>query len=242
MEEIININQVTMKFNLMEERVDTLKEYVVKLLKRKLLYNEFISLDHVTFSIQKGDVVGIVGLNGAGKSTLLKILAGVLKPTSGFISVKGSIAPLIEVGAGFDPELTARENIYLNGAILGYSRKFIDSKFDEIIEFAELERFINVPVKNFSSGMYTRLGFSIATIVNPEILIVDEVLSVGDFKFQEKSKKRIERLMSGGTTVILVSHDNDIIEKMCNKVLWLESGKVKMYGNTQSVLDAYTKQ
>ena len=242
MEEIININQVTMKFTLMEERVDTLKEYVVKLLKRKLLYNEFISLDHVTFSIQKGDVVGIVGLNGAGKSTLLKILAGVLKPTSGFISVKGSIAPLIEVGAGFDPELTARENIYLNGAILGYSRKFIDSKFDEIIEFAELERFVNVPVKNFSSGMYTRLGFSIATIVNPEILIVDEVLSVGDFKFQEKSKKRIERLMSGGTTVILVSHDNDTIEKMCNKVLWLESGKVKMYGNTQSVLDAYTKQ
>lgn len=242
MEEIININQVTMKFNLMEERVDTLKEYVVKLLKRKLLYNEFISLDHVTFSIQKGDVVGIVGLNGAGKSTLLKILAGVLKPTSGSISVKGSIAPLIEVGAGFDPELTARENIYLNGAILGYSRKFIDSKFDEIIEFAELERFVNVPVKNFSSGMYTRLGFSIATIVNPEILIVDEVLSVGDFKFQEKSKKRIERLMSGGTTVILVSHDNDTIEKMCNKVLWLESGKVKMYGNTQSVLDAYTKQ
>ena len=242
MEEIININQVTMKFNLMEERVDTLKEYVVKLLKRKLLYNEFISLDHVTFSIQKGDVVGIVGLNGAGKSTLLKILAGVLKPTSGFISVKGSIAPLIEVGAGFDPELTARENIYLNGAILGYSRKFIDSKFDEIIEFAELERFVNVPVKNFSSGMYTRLGFSIATIVNPEILIVDEVLSVGDFKFQEKSKKRIERLMSGGTTVILVSHGNDTIEKMCNKVLWLESGKVKMYGNTQSVLDAYTKQ
>ena len=173
---------------------------------------------------------------------MLKILAGVLKPTSGFISVKGSIAPLIEVGAGFDPELTARENIYLNGAILGYSRKFIDSKFDEIIEFAELERFVNVPVKNFSSGMYTRLGFSIATIVNPEILIVDEVLSVGDFKFQEKSKKRIERLMSGGTTVILVSHDNDTIEKMCNKVLWLESGKVKMYGNTQSVLDAYTKQ
>lgn len=242
MENIINVNQVTMKFNLMEERVDTLKEYIVKLLKRKLLYNEFISLDHVTFSIQKGDVLGIVGLNGAGKSTLLKILAGVLKPTSGSVSVKGSIAPLIEVGAGFDPELTARENIYLNGAILGYSRKFIDSKFDEIIEFAELERFVNVPVKNFSSGMYTRLGFSIATIVNPEILIVDEVLSVGDFKFQEKSKKRIEELMSGGTTVILVSHDNDIIKKMCNKVLWLESGKIKMYGSTQVVLDAYTKQ
>lgn len=242
MENIINVNQVTMKFNLMEERVDTLKEYIVKLLKRKLLYNEFISLDHVTFSIQKGDVLGIVGLNGAGKSTLLKILAGVLKPTSGTVSVKGSIAPLIEVGAGFDPELTARENIYLNGAILGYSRRFIDSKFDEIIEFAELERFVNVPVKNFSSGMYTRLGFSIATIVNPEILIVDEVLSVGDFKFQEKSKKRIEELMSGGTTVILVSHDNDIIKKMCNKVLWLESGTIKMYGNTQAVLDEYVKQ
>lgn len=242
MNEIIKVNHVTMKFNLMEEKVDTLKEYVVRLLKRKLLYNEFISLDDVSFSIEKGDVLGIVGLNGAGKSTLLKILAGVLKPTSGEIFINGSIAPLIEVGAGFDPELTARENIYLNGAILGYSKKFIDEKFEKIIEFAELERFVNVPVKNFSSGMYTRLGFSIATLVNPDILIVDEVLAVGDFKFQEKSKKRIKDLMSGGTTVIIVSHDNSVIKKMCNKVLWLEAGKVKMYDKTDKVIKAYSQQ
>lgn len=242
MNEIIKVNHVTMKFNLMEEKVDTLKEYVVRLLKRKLLYNEFISLDNVSFSIEKGDVLGIVGLNGAGKSTLLKILAGVLKPTSGEIFINGSIAPLIEVGAGFDPELTARENIYLNGAILGYSKKFIDEKFEEIIEFAELERFVNVPVKNFSSGMYARLGFSIATLVNPDILIVDEVLSVGDYKFQEKCKARIQNLMSDGTTVIIVSHDHEIIEKMCNKVLWLEAGKIKMYGNTMSVIENYIHQ
>lgn len=242
MNEIIKVNHVTMKFNLMEEKVDTLKEYVVRLLKRELLYNEFISLDDISFSIEKGDVLGIVGLNGAGKSTLLKILAGVLKPTNGEIFINGSIAPLIEVGAGFDPELTARENIYLNGAILGYSKKFIDEKFEEIIEFAELERFVNVPVKNFSSGMYARLGFSIATLVNPDILIVDEVLSVGDYKFQEKCKARIRNLMSDGTTVIIVSHDHEIIEKMCNKVLWLEAGKIKMYGNTMSVIENYIHQ
>ena len=242
MNEIIKVNHVTMKFNLMEEKVDTLKEYVVRLLKRELLYNEFISLDDISFSIEKGDVLGIVGLNGAGKSTLLKILAGVLKPTNGEIFINGSIAPLIEVGAGFDPELTARENIYLNGAILGYSKKFIDEKFEEIIEFAELERFVNVPVKNFSSGMYARLGFSIATLVNPDILIVDEVLSVGDYKFQEKCKARIRNLMSDGTTVIIVSRDHEIIEKMCNKVLWLEAGKIKMYGNTMSVIENYIHQ
>lgn len=242
MNEIIKVNHVTMKFNLMEEKVDTLKEYVVRLLKRQLLYNEFISLDDISFSIEKGDVIGIVGLNGAGKSTLLKILAGVLQPTNGSVSIQGTIAPLIEVGAGFDPELTARENVYLNGAILGHSREFLDEKFQEIIEFAELERFVNVPVKNFSSGMYARLGFSIATLVNPDILIVDEVLSVGDYKFQEKCKKRIQNLMAGGTTVIIVSHDHEIIENMCNKVLWLESGKIKMYGDTISVNECYMHQ
>lgn len=192
---VIEVKNVRMVFNLMEERVDTLKEYVMRLIKGQLFYNEFVSLDDVSFTIDKGDILGIVGFNGAGKSTMLKILAGVLKPTAGSVSVKGSIAPLIEVGAGFDPELTARENIYLNGAILGYSRKFLDAHFNQIIEFAELENFVNVPIKNFSSGMYARLGFAIATVVDPDILIVDEVLSVGDYRFKEKCTKRIKEMI-----------------------------------------------
>lgn len=192
MNSAIEVKNVRMVFNLMEENVDTLKEYVMRLLKGKLFYNEFVSLDDISFTVEKGDILGIIGFNGAGKSTMLKILAGVLKPTEGYIKVNGSIAPLIEVGAGFDPELTARENVFLNGAILGYSRKFLESNFDRIIEFAELENFKDVPIKNFSSGMYARLGFAIATIVNPDILIVDEVLSVGDYKFKEKCTKRIK--------------------------------------------------
>ena len=187
----IEVNDVSMHFNLMVERVDSIKEYVIKLIKGKLLYNDFVALSHVSFDVKKGEVVGLVGLNGAGKSTLLKIIAGVLKPTEGKVITKGTIAPLIEVGAGFDPELTARENVYLNGAILGHDRKFMDSKFDEIIDFAELQNFVDVPVKNFSSGMYARLGFAIATMVQPDILIVDEVLSVGDYKFQKKCEDRI---------------------------------------------------
>ena len=183
-ENVVEVRNVSMHFNLMEERVDSIKEYILKLLKGKLLYNDFIALKDISFDIQKGDILGLVGFNGAGKSTLLKILAGVLQPTTGTVKVKGKIAPLIEVGAGFDPELTARENVYLNGAILGYSREFLESKFDEIIDFAELKDFVDVPVKNFSSGMYARLGFAIATMVKPDILIVDEVLSVGDFHFQ----------------------------------------------------------
>ena len=206
---VIEVKNVRMVFNLMEERVDTLKEYVMRLIKGQLFYNEFVSLDDVSFTIDKGDILGIVGFNGAGKSTMLKILAGVLKPTAGSVSVKGSIAPLIEVGAGFDPELTARENIYLNGAILGYSRKFLDAHFNQIIEFAELENFVNVPIKNFSSGMYARLGFAIATVVDPDILIVDEVLSVGDYRFKEKCTKRIKEMIDQGTTIIIVSHEID---------------------------------
>ena len=236
---VIEVKNVRMVFNLMEERVDTLKEYVMRLIKGQLFYNEFVSLDDVSFTIDKGDILGIVGFNGAGKSTMLKILAGVLKPTAGSVSVKGSIAPLIEVGAGFDPELTARENIYLNGAILGYSRKFLESNFDRIIEFAELENFKDVPIKNFSSGMYARLGFAIATIVNPDILIVDEVLSVGDYKFKEKCTKRIKEMIEQGTTIIIVSHEIEMIEEVCNKVLWLDHGRIRGFGDTDKICCQY---
>lgn len=240
-ETVIQVRDVSMHFNLMEEKVDSIKEYVVKLLKGKLLYNDFIALNHISFDVQKGDILGFIGFNGAGKSTLLKILAGVLTPTTGSVTVKGSIAPLIEVGAGFDPELTARENIYLNGAILGYSKAFIEQRFDSIIEFAELKDFVNVPVKNFSSGMYARLGFSIATAVQPDILIVDEVLSVGDFRFQQKCEERIRKMIEDGVTILLVSHDIDMIERLCNKVLWLDHGEMKNLGATESVCEEYKR-
>lgn len=235
----IEVNDVSMHFNLMVERVDSIKEYVIKLIKGKLLYNDFVALSHVSFDVKKGEVVGLVGLNGAGKSTLLKIIAGVLKPTEGKVITKGTIAPLIEVGAGFDPELTARENVYLNGAILGHDRKFMDSKFDEIIDFAELQNFVDVPVKNFSSGMYARLGFAIATMVQPDILIVDEVLSVGDYKFQKKCEDRIQAMLDKGVTVVLVSHDISMIEKLCTKVVWLEHGHLKDIGPTAKVCKEY---
>lgn len=235
----IDVRHVSMHFNLMVERVDSIKEYVFKLLKGKLLYNDFIALNDVSFSVKKGEIVGLIGLNGAGKSTLLKIIAGVLKPTKGAVITKGSIAPLIEVGAGFDPELTARENIYLNGAILGHTKEFMDKNFDEIIEFAELKDFVDVPVKNFSSGMYARLGFSIATIVQPDILIVDEVLSVGDYRFQKKCEDRINKMITQGVTIILVSHSIDMIKRLCTKVVWLDHGKIKDIGVTKEVCKEY---
>lgn len=240
-ETVIDVSHVSMHFNLMVEKVDSLKEYVMKMLKGKLLYNDFIALNDVSFQVKKGEIVGLVGFNGAGKSTMLKILAGVLTPTKGTVKVIGSVAPLIEVGAGFDPELTARENIYLNGAILGHSKKFMDSKFDEIIDFAELKDFVDVPVKNFSSGMYARLGFSIATMVKPDILIVDEVLSVGDYKFQEKCEKRIQTMIDDGVTIILVSHEIGMIERLCTKVIWLDHGNVKDIGPTVKVCSEYRK-
>lgn len=239
MKPIIDVQHVSMKFNLMEEKVDTLKEYIVKLIKGKLFYNEFVALNDVSFQIEKGDILGIVGFNGAGKSTMLKILAGVLKPTNGKVVVNGTVAPLIEVGAGFDPELTAKENIFLNGAILGHSRKFLQQHFDEIIDFAELRTFVNVPVKNFSSGMYARLGFAIATVVKPDILIVDEVLSVGDYRFQEKCEKRIQEMINGGTTIIIVSHDINMIERLCNKVLWLDHGVKKDFSKALKICVHY---
>ena len=242
MKPVIKVKNVSMHFNLMEERVDNLKEYFVRLIKGKLLYNDFVALHNVSFEVQKGDFLGLIGLNGAGKSTLLKILAGVLVPTKGEVEVTGNVAPLIEVGAGFDPDLTAKENIFLNGVMLGYPRKFLQQHFDEIIDFAEIENFINVPVKNFSSGMYARLGFSIATIVQPDILIVDEVLSVGDFHFQDKCERRIAEMLEKGTTVILVSHDMRMIEERCTKVLWLEHGQIKMFGDKDEICELYKNQ
>lgn len=221
------------------EKLDSLKEYFIKLMKRQLFFEDFVALNGISAQIPKGDVFGIVGLNGSGKSTLLKVISGILKPTVGRVKVHGSIAPLIELGAGFDMELTARENIYLNGAVLGFSRKIMNQKFDEIVEFSELRDFLDVPMKNYSSGMVARVGFAIATITKPDILIVDEVLAVGDFHFQEKCEKRISDMMSDGTTVIIVSHSIEQIERLCKHVMWLDKGKVKMIGEMKEVCNAY---
>ena len=239
MKPIIDVQHVSMKFNLMEEKVDTLKEYIVKLIKGKLFYNEFVALNDVSFQIEKGDILGIVGFNGAGKSTMLKILAGVLKPTNGKVVVNGTVAPLIEVGAGFDPELTAKENIFLNGAILGHSRKFLQQHFDEIIEFAELQDFLDVPIKNFSSGMQARLGFAIATMVRPDILVVDEILSVGDYQFQQKCYERMGQMLSGGTTLLYVSHDINSVRQLCDHAIWIDKGNVRMSGLVEEVTTEY---
>lgn len=238
----IRVEHVSMRFNMSRERVDSIKEYLIKFMKRQLFYDEFWALKDVTFSVEKGEVFGLVGLNGAGKSTLLKLVAGVLKPTEGTVQVEGSIAPLIELGAGFDPDLTARENVYMNGAVMGYDAAYMKQHYEEIIEFAELQDFVDVPVKNFSSGMYARLGFAIATLVKPDVLIVDEILGVGDFRFQEKCKVRIRELMAGGTTVLLVSHAPDTIRSFCNRAAWLEHGQVRMLGPVDEVMDAYERQ
>ncbi len=236
---IIEVNHVNMHFNMSKHRVHNLKEYVVLALKRQLIYEDFQALHDITFTIDRGDVFGIVGLNGSGKSTLLKIISGILKPTTGSVKIQGTIAPLIELGAGFDLELTARENIFLNGAVLGHSHDFIRSRFDEIVEFSEMAEFIDVPMKNYSSGMVARIGFAVATLTSPEILIVDEILAVGDYLFQEKCEKRIREMMSGGTTVIIVSHAIDQIRRLCKHVMWLEKGHIKMIGEMQPVTDAY---
>ncbi len=237
----VDVQNVTMKFNMPKEKVDSLKEFVVKKVKRQLHYNEFTALNNVSFQVEKGDVMGIVGLNGSGKSTILKLVSGIIKPTSGNIRVDGSISPLIELGAGFDMELTARENIFLNGSVLGLERGFIKEKYDEIIQFSELKDFENVAIKNFSSGMVARLGFSIATLVKPDILIVDEILAVGDFLFQQKCEQRIHEMMSGGTTVLIVSHSIEQIERLCNRVMWLERGNSKMIGDAGTVCEEYRR-
>ena len=221
---IIEVKNVSMRFNLATEKTDTIKEYVVKLLKHQLMFNEFYALKNVSLTVNKGEAVALIGANGSGKSTLLKCIAGVLYPTVGSIEVRGSIAPLIELGAGFDMDLTARENIYLNGAVFGHDRAFMDKHFKSIVDFAELWEFIDVPVKNFSSGMVARLGFSIATEVHADILVVDEILSVGDYRFQEKCKERMKDMLKGGTTLIFVSHSEEQVKNLCQKAVWLDHG------------------
>ena len=236
---MIEVNHVSMHFRMPGDRINSLKEYVVQTLRRKLSYEEFIALADVSFDVYHGEVLGLIGHNGAGKSTILKVISGILSPTRGSVKLHGNVVPMLELGSGFDMEMTGRENIFLNGAILGYSEEFLNAKYDEIVAFSEIEQFINVPLRNYSSGMIARLAFSIATVVEPEILIVDEVLSVGDAAFQEKSKRRMMELMSGGATVIFVSHSLAQIRELCNRVVWLDHGHVKMCGDTQTVCDAY---
>ena len=239
-ETMIKVDDVSMVFNMASETMNNLKEYAIALAKRELHFKEFRALDHVSLEVKKGDVFGILGTNGSGKSTLLKIIAGVLEPSEGTCTVNGSIAPLIELGAGFDMELTARENIYLNGALLGYSKKFIEQHFEEIVEFAEIEQFLDMPLKNYSSGMVARIAFAIATVIVPEILIVDEVLSVGDFMFQQKCERRINTLIKEhGVTVLIVSHSNEQIERLCNKAIWIEKGHERIAGSAHEVCQVY---
>ncbi len=237
----VKVDDVKMCYNMPTERVDSIKEYVVKLIKGKLHYQEFVALDGVSITIEKGEVVGIVGLNGSGKSTLLKLISGILKPDRGTVEINGVISPLIELGAGFDYELTTRENIFLNGSVLGFNRQFMKEKYDEILDFAELRRYEDVAIKNFSSGMVARLGFAIATLIKPDILIVDEILAVGDALFQQKCERRIAEMMAGGTTVIIVSHTIEQIERLCSRVLWIDKGKQIMLGDTKTVCEAYKK-
>ena len=240
---MIKLEHVSMKFNLGIEKNFSVKQAFVDFFsfkkKKKKKKDEFWALRDISFEVKKGEVIGLIGSNGAGKSTLLKIVSGVMKPTIGKVKVSGVISPMIELGAGFDMELTARENIFLNGAILGYSKQFLESKFDEIVEFSELKDFLDVPVKNFSSGMTAKLAFSIATIVDPEILIVDEILSVGDIKFQEKSKNKMLEMIKGGTTVLYVSHSLDSIRQLCDRVVWIEHGKMVKVGKTDEICDEY---
>ena len=235
----VKVDDVSIRFNLSKEKTDSLKEYVIKSIKRQISFNEFWALKGISFELKKGDRLGILGLNGAGKSTLLKIVAGVYKPTTGTVEKHGTLAPLLELGAGFDPQYTGAENIYLYGSVLGMSREFLDEKFDDIVAFAELEKFIDVPLKNYSSGMKARLGFAIATLVEPDILILDEVLSVGDAKFRRKSEKRVMDMFDKGVTVLFVSHTLEQVQRLCNKAIILEHGQVIAYGDTETVSKVY---
>lgn len=238
-ENAVELRNVEMHFNMSKEKLESLKEYFLKLVKRQLYFEDFVAVDNVSFDIKKGDVFGIVGLNGCGKSTTLKMISGILEPTKGTVRTYGTIAPLIELGAGFDMDLTARENIYLNGSVLGYSKKFIDEKFQDIVDFSEMHEFLDVPMKNYSSGMVARIAFAIATVTTPDILIVDEILAVGDFLFQQKCEERINAMINDDTTVIIVSHSIEQIERLCKHCVWLEKGKVKMIGDASEVCDAY---
>ena len=239
---MIEVEHLSIKYNKSKERVDNIKEYIIRKIKGQMRYEEFWALKDVSFSVCEGETVGIIGLNGSGKSTLLKVIAGVLKPAGGTVRVRGSVAPLIELGAGFDPDLSARENIFLNGAVLGYSRKEMQALFKEIVEFSELRDFLEVPVKNFSSGMQARLGFSIATSVIPDILIVDEVLGVGDHKFQKKCHRRMQQIISSGATVLFVSHSIQQVKEICKRAIWIENGKIVMDGDVNEVCDCYMRK
>lgn len=239
MESAIQVNDVSMMFNLSSEKIDSIKEYFIKAVRRELHFQEFWALRNISFELQQGDSLGIIGLNGSGKSTLLKIISGILKPTSGNVKTIGSIAPLIELGAGFDANLSARENIYLNGAILGHNREYMDERFDEIIQFAELQDFVDTAIKNYSSGMVARLGFAIATMNVPDILIIDEILAVGDYKFQEKSFHRMQEMIHSGATVVFVSHSIEQVKQICKKALWLDHGEVKAFGDAEGICSDY---
>lgn len=239
----IEVNDVTMIFNMASEQLNNLKEYFIKIMCHELFFSEFRALEHISFKVRRGEVVGLVGTNGSGKSTMLKIIAGVLEASEGECIVRGNIAPLIELGAGFDMELTARENIYLNGALLGYTKQFIDDHFDEIVEFAELRDFVDMPLKNYSSGMVARIAFAIATVTEPDILIVDETLSVGDVFFQQKCEDRIQRFIKNGdVTVLFVSHSIEQVERICQRAIWIEKGDLRMDGPVAEVCEAYRGQ
>ena len=239
---VVDVDDVTIRFNLSNQKVDNLKEYFIKFLKKELMFQEFLAVKDVSLQIHEGEAWGLIGTNGSGKSTLLKAISGIMKPYKGTISVKGSVAPLIELGAGFDSECTARENIFLNGCVLGHSEKFMREHFEEIVDFAEIHQFLDSPLKNFSSGMRARLGFSIATMVKPDILIVDEVLAVGDYKFRQKCEKRMKELLAGGTTLIYVSHNIEEVKRLCNHALWLDKGVARMQGDVLTVCEAYMKE
>ena len=236
---MIRAKNISVRYLMTYDRVKSIKDYLVQLIKRQIQYEEFWALKDISFTVKRGEVLGIIGHNGAGKSTLLKVISGILKPTEGTVEVKGTVVPMLELGSGFDFDLTGRENVFLNGAILGYSEEFLQGKYEEIVAFSELGQFIDVPLRNYSSGMVMRLAFSIATVVQPDILIVDEILAVGDAAFQEKSKARMLDLMGGGTTVLFVSHSLGQIREMCDRVLWIEHGELKMLGITKDVCDAY---
>ena len=236
---MIRVSDVTMRFRMNNDKILSLKEFVTTALRGKLQYSTFTALEHVSFEVQKGETIGLIGRNGAGKSTLLKIISGIMKPTEGSVECRGNVVPMLELGSGFDMDLSGRENVYLNGAILGYTKPFLDAKFQEILDFSELGDFINIPIRNYSSGMLARLAFSIAAVVKPEILIVDEILTVGDAQFQEKSKRRMMELMSGGATVLLVSHNIKQVRELCSRAVWLEHGRVRAIGEAKKVCDMY---
>lgn len=237
----IDVADVTIRFNLANQKVDNLKEYVIRLVKKELLFQEFLAVKHVSFQVKAGEAWGIVGVNGSGKSTLLKAISGIIKPYRGSIKTYGSMAPLIELGAGLDGNLTARENIFLNGCVLGHTDKYIKEHFEEIVDFAELWEFLDSPVKNYSSGMKARLGFAVATVIQPEILIVDEILAVGDYAFRKKCEKRMNEMLAGGTTLLYVSHSIEEVKRLCSHALWLEKGEVQKIGTANEVCNAYTK-